>query len=155
MDSLRDWGHARDYVEMQWLMLQQAVADDFVIATGKQASVRDFVHLSARELGITLAFEGSGLEEVGRVAAIDNAVADDGICVKPGDIMVAVDSKYYRPAEVETLLGDPSKARIKLAWEPETTMEEMIVEMVANDLSQAKKHRLLLDSGYDVSTPGE
>jgi GDPmannose 4,6-dehydratase len=155
MDSLRDWGHARDYVEMQWLMLQQEVAEDFVIATGKQASVRDFVRLAAQQLGITLAFEGSGLEEVGRVAAIDDAFADDGICVKPGDILVAVDSKYYRPAEVETLLGDPSKARIKLGWEPETTMEDMIVEMVDNDLSQAKKHRLLLDSGYDVSTPGE
>ena len=155
MESLRDWGHARDYVEMQWLMLQQEVADDFVIATGKQASVRDFIRLAAQRLGITLAFEGSGLEEVGRVAAIDDAVADDGICVKPGDILVAVDSKYYRPAEVETLLGDPSKARIELGWEPETTMEDMIIEMVDNDLSQAKKHRLLLDSGYKVSTPGE
>ena len=155
IDSLRDWGHAKDYVEMQWLMLQQDTAEDFVIATGKQASVRDFISMAAHELGITLAFEGQGLDEVGRVASIDAAVADERITVKPGDIMVAVDSRYYRPAEVETLLGDPTKAREKLGWVPGTTLEEMITEMVANDLSQAKKHRLLLDSGYNVTTPGE
>ncbi|MEP1472119.1 MAG: GDP-mannose 4,6-dehydratase [Halieaceae bacterium] len=155
MDSLRDWGHAKDYVEMQWLMLQQDTAEDFVIATGKQASVRDFVSMAANELGITLAFEGQGLDEVGRVASVDAAVADERITVKPGDIMVAVDSKYYRPAEVETLLGDPTNAKEKLGWVPGTTLEEMITEMVANDLSEAKKHRLLLDSGYDVTTPGE
>ena len=155
IDSLRDWGHAKDYVEMQWLMLQQDTAEDFVIATGKQASVRDFISMAANELGITLAFEGQGLDEVGRVASIDAAVADERITVKPGDVMVAVDSKYYRPAEVETLLGDPTKAREKLGWVPGTTLEEMITEMVANDLSQAKKHRLLLDSGYNVTTPGE
>ena len=136
-------------------MLQQEEADDFVIATGKQASVRDFISMAAHELGITLAFEGQGLDEVGRVASIDAAVADERITVKPGDIMVAVDSRYYRPAEVETLLGDPTKAREKLGWVPGTTLEEMITEMVANDLSQAKKHRLLLDSGYNVTTPGE
>jgi GDPmannose 4,6-dehydratase len=155
IDSLRDWGHAKDYVEMQWLMLQQDTAEDFVIATGKQASVRDFISMAASELGITLAFEGQGLDEVGRVASIDAAVADERITVKPGDVMVAVDSKYYRPAEVETLLGDPTKAKEKLGWVPGTTLEEMITEMVANDLSQAKKHRLLLDSGYNVTTPGE
>jgi GDPmannose 4,6-dehydratase len=155
MDSLRDWGHAKDYVEMQWLMLQQEIAEDFVIATGKQASVRDFVSMAANELGITLAFEGEGLDEVGRIESIDAAVADERITVKPGDVMVAVDSKYYRPAEVETLLGDPTNAREKLGWVPGTTLEAMITEMVANDLSQAKKHRLLLDSGYDVTTPGE
>jgi GDPmannose 4,6-dehydratase len=155
IDSLRDWGHAKDYVEMQWLMLQQDTAEDFVIATGKQASVRDFISMAANELGITLAFEGQGLDEVGRVASIDAAVADERITVKPGDVMVAVDSKYYRPAEVETLLGDPTKAKEKLGWVPGTTLEEMITEMVANDLSQAKKHRLLLDSGYNVTTPGE
>jgi GDPmannose 4,6-dehydratase len=155
IDSLRDWGHAKDYVEMQWLMLQQDTAEDFVIATGKQASVRDFISMAANELGITLAFEGQGLDEVGRVASIDAAVADERITVKPGDVMVAVDSKYYRPAEVETLLGDPTKAKEKLGWVPGTTLEEMITEMVANALSQAKKHRLLLDSGYNVTTPGE
>ncbi len=155
LESLRDWGHAKDYVEMQWLMLQQEEAQDFVIATGKQASVRDFIQLSARELGITLVFEGSGLDEIGRVEAIDNSVADPRICVKPGDVIIRVDSKYYRPAEVETLLGDPKRAREKLGWSPKITLEEMVTEMVAHDLSEARKHRLLVESGYPVATPGE
>ncbi|MEH6515107.1 MAG: GDP-mannose 4,6-dehydratase [Halioglobus sp.] len=155
LDSRRDWGHARDYVEMQWLMLQQDSAADFVIATGKQASVRDFVVMSAAELGIELAFEGQGLNEVGKVAAINNAVADPGITLKPGDTIIAIDSKYYRPTEVETLLGDPSSAREKLGWQPQCSLEDMITEMVDNDLSLARKNRLLLDSGYKVSTPEE
>ena len=155
INSLRDWGHAKDYVEMQWLMLQQEQAEDFVIATGKQTSVREFILSAARKLGITLEFSGEDLDEVGTVAAIDRAVADADIAVKVGDVMVAVDSKYYRPAEVDTLLGDPSNAREKLGWEPVITLDEMIAEMMANDLMAAKKHRLLLSSGFDVQTPRE
>ena len=155
MDARRDWGHARDYVEMQWLMLQQEQAEDFVIATGQQISVRDFINLAAAELGITLSFEGEGLKEVGKVAAIDPARADEGMSVAVGDVMVAVDEKYYRPAEVETLLGDPSRAKDKLGWEPSTTLEEMIVEMMEKDLSEAKKNRLLLREGYEVNQTHE
>lgn len=155
LDARRDWGHARDYVEMQWLMLQQEQAEDFVIATGQQTSVRDFIIRSARELGITLYFEGSGLEETGRVTHIDPDLADTGITLKSGDVVVAVDEKYYRPAEVETLLGDPARAKQKLGWQPATTLDEMITEMVACDLLEAKKHRLLLDEGYQVNQTQE
>ena len=155
MDSLRDWGHAKDYVEMQWLMLQQDKPEDFVIATGKQATVRDFINKSANQLGISLRFEGEGLDEVGRVETIDTTVAEQDIAVKPGDIMVAVNKKYYRPTEVDTLLGDPRQAKEKLGWEPRVTLDEMIAEMVQNDLQIAKKNRLLIKSGYDVNQPGE
>ncbi|TXS90846.1 GDP-mannose 4,6-dehydratase [Parahaliea maris] len=155
LDARRDWGHARDYVEMQWLMLQQDDAKDFVIATGKQASVRDFIVGSAKRLGVQIQFEGQGLDEKGLVASIDQNVADEGISVQPGDTIVAIDEKYYRPAEVETLLGDPSKAMKELGWKPSTTLDEMIDEMVAHDLEAARKHRLLVDSGYQVNTPGE
>lgn len=155
MDSLRDWGHARDYVEMQWLMLQQDEPEDFVIATGKQYSVRDFVCKSAQQLGITLHFEGEGLNEVGRVECIDAQVAAKDITVKPGDVMVAVNEMYYRPAEVDTLLGDPGKARDKLGWETTVTLDDMIAEMVDNDLQIAKRNRLLIKSGYDVNQPHE
>jgi GDP-D-mannose dehydratase len=110
LDARRDWGHDRDYVEMQWLMLQQDKARDFVIATGQQTSVRDFIERSARQLGITLHFEGSGTEEKGIVDSIDKSTADPAITLKPGDTVVAIDPRYYRPAEVETLLGDPSRA---------------------------------------------
>ncbi|MCW8925119.1 MAG: GDP-mannose 4,6-dehydratase [Xanthomonadales bacterium] len=155
MNSMRDWGHARDYVEMQWLMLQQDEPEDFVIATGRQASVRDFITLSAQQLGIRLRFEGEGLLEVGRIEAIDEAVADPDIAVKPGDVIVAVDRSYYRPTEVETLLGDPGRAKDKLGWVPRVTLEEMITEMVQNDLQVARKNRLLADSGYAVNQPYE
>ena len=155
MDARRDWGHARDYVEMQWLMLQQEQPEDFVIATGQQISVRDFIERAAAELGITLAFEGEGLNEVGKVASIDSERADANIAVQPGDIVVAVDAKYYRPAEVETLLGDPANARNRLGWEPTTTLEEMITEMMATDLSEARKNRLLLREGYEVNQARE
>ena len=155
MNSLRDWGHARDYVEMQWLMLQQDKPEDFVIATGKQATVRDFINKSANQLGISLRFEGVGLDEVGRVDKIDKKVAEKDITVKPGDIMVAVNKKYYRPTEVDTLLGDPRQAKTKLGWEPQVTLDEMIVEMVQNDLQIAKRNRLLIKSGYDVNHPVE
>ena len=155
MDAKRDWGHAKDYVEMQWLMLQQEEARDFVIATGQQISVRDFVMRSAEALGITLRFEGSGTDEVGMVDAIDESRAADDIAVSVGDKIIAVDTRYYRPAEVETLLGDPTRAKAALGWEPRTTVDEMIVEMVTSDLDIAKKHRLLKESGYAVNPAKE
>lgn len=148
MDSLRDWGHAKDYVRMQWMMLQQEQAEDFVIATGKQISVREFVRMSALEAGIELAFSGEGVNEIATVAAVtgDNA---PGVAV--GDVIVRVDPRYFRPAEVETLLGDPTKAKSKLGWVPEITVEEMCAEMVAADLDKAKQHALLKANGFDVS----
>ena len=155
IDARRDWGHARDYVEMQWLMLQQDKPEDFVIATGQQISVRDFINRAASELGITLAFEGEGLQEVGKVAAIDPERADPDIMLNIGDVMIAVDEKYYRPAEVETLLGDPGKAKNKLGWQPTTTLDEMIGEMMATDLTAARKNRLLLREGYEVNQTHE
>ncbi len=155
MDARRDWGHARDYVEMQWLMLQQEQAEDFVIATGQQTSVRDFINRAANELGITLEFKGKGLDEKGVVAAIDPDKADPDATLNVGDIVVAVDEKYYRPAEVETLLGDPTHAKNKLGWEPATTLDEMIEEMISTDLNAAKKNRLLLREGYEVSQTHE
>jgi GDPmannose 4,6-dehydratase len=147
MDALRDWGHARDYVKMQWLMLQQEQPEDFVIATGVQYSVRDFVRLSADELGIRLRFEGIGIDEKGIVESVSGNKAP---AVKAGDVIVAVDPRYFRPTEVETLLGDPGRAKERLGWVPETTLEEMVQEMVSNDLEQAKRHALLKQHGYDV-----
>ena len=155
IDALRDWGHAQDYVEMQWLMLQQEQGRDFVIATGIQHSVREFIVLSARKLGIELEFSGSGLDEVGTIKSIDSAIADPDIAAKPGDVILRIDPRYFRPAEVETLLGDPSQAQKALGWTPKVTLEQMIEEMVDNDLQQAKKHRLLQDSGYQVNSPQE
>ena len=148
MDALRDWGHAKDYVRMQWMMLQQDVADDFVIATGKQISVREFVGLSAKELGVELEFLGEGLEEVAVVKSIQG---EDAPALSVGDTVVRVDPRYFRPAEVETLLGDPSKAKEKLGWTPQITVEGMCAEMVANDLQKAKQHALLKKYGFDVS----
>lgn len=148
MDALRDWGHAKDYVRMQWMMLQQDQAEDFVIATGKQISVRDFVRLSAKELGISLRFEGEGIEEK---AIVENIFGDKAPGLKTGDVIVQVDPKYFRPAEVETLLGDPSNAKNKLGWEPEITVEEMCAQMVRKDLEKAKQHALLKEHGYDVN----
>ena len=155
MDAKRDWGHARDYVEMQWLMLQQEVAEDFVIATGQQISVREFIIRAGNELGITIAFEGQGLEEVGKVAAIDSSKADSEITLAVGDVLVGVDAKYYRPTEVETLLGDPTKAKTKLGWQPTTTLDEMIKEMIDTDLIAARKNRLLVREGYEVNQTQE
>ena len=155
MDAKRDWGHARDYVEMQWLMLQQEVAEDFVIATGQQTSVRDFIIRAANELGITIVFEGQGLEEVGKVAAIDSSKADPDIAVAVGDVLVGVDAKYYRPTEVETLLGNPTKAKTKLGWQPTTTLDDMIKEMIDTDLITAQKNRLLVREGYEVNQTHE
>ncbi|NBF03354.1 GDP-mannose 4,6-dehydratase [Pseudomonas sp. Fl5BN2] len=147
MDALRDWGHAKDYVRMQWMMLQQDVPEDFVIATGVQYSVRDFICWSAAELGITLRFEGSGLEERGVIEAISG---DKAPAVKVGDTLVRIDPRYFRPAEVETLLGDPTKAKNKLGWVPEITAQEMCAEMVREDLKVAQRHALLKNHGYDL-----
>jgi len=152
MDALRDWGHAKDYVRMQWMMLQQKTPDDFVIATGKQISVREFVRMSAAEVGIQLEFSGIGVDEIATVVAVEG---DDAPGIKVGDVIVRVDSRYFRPAEVETLLGDPSKAKEKLGWTPEITVEEMCAEMVQNDLLKAKQHALLKQHGYDVPVAKE
>lgn len=148
MDALRDWGHAKDYVRMQWLMLQQEQPEDFVIATGVQFSVRQFVQWSAEHLGITLRFEGSGVDEVGIVESISG---DSAPALKVSDVIVRVDKRYFRPSEVETLLGDPSKAKQKLGWTPEITVQEMCAEMVAEDLQAAKRTALLKANGYDIS----
>ena len=148
MDALRDWGHAKDYVKMQWLMLQQDTPDDYVIATGQQYSVRQFVEMSANELGIEIQFKGKGIEEKGIVKSIHG---DSCPGIKKGDTIVEVDERYFRPAEVETLLGDPSKAKNKLGWELEITFDQMIAEMIEKDLDTAKKSKLLLDHGYDVN----
>ena len=152
LDALRDWGHAKDYVRMQWMMLQQEVAEDFVIATGKQYSVREFIQWSAAELGISLDFQGEGLNEVGVVAAVNG---NDAPAVKPGDVVVRVDPRYFRPAEVETLLGDPSKAKQKLGWVPEITAQEMCAEMVAEDLKAARRQALLKQHGLETPYPLE
>jgi GDPmannose 4,6-dehydratase len=152
LDARRDWGHAEDYVRMQWLMLQQDEPEDFVIATGVQYSVRDFIRWTAEELGMALTFEGSGVEEK---AIVDSVVGNKAPSVKPGDVIVAVDPRYFRPAEVETLLGDPSRAKARLGWEPRITAREMCAEMVAADLDQAQRHALLRRHGYSVAIPQE
>lgn len=152
IDALRDWGHAKDYVRMQWMMLQQETPEDFVIATGKQISVREFVRMAANEAGITLEFSGKGVNEIATVAAV---TGDNAPAVKKGDVIVKVDPNYFRPTEVETLLGDPSKAKAMLGWQPEITVEEMCAEMVASDLDSAKQHSLLKQHGYSVSVPKE
>ncbi|MGK2915052.1 MAG: GDP-mannose 4,6-dehydratase [Porticoccaceae bacterium] len=152
LDSLRDWGHARDYVKMQWLMLQQAEPEDFVIATGVQFSVRQFIQLTANELGITLRFEGSGVKERGVVAAVEG---DKAPAVRVGDELVVVNRRYFRPTEVESLLGDPTRAKDRLGWVPETSLEDMVKEMVAADLELAKSHALLKRNGFDVAVSHE
>lgn len=147
IDALRDWGHAKDYVRMQWMMLQQELAEDFVIATGEQHSVRDFIRWSATELGITLAFSGEGTEEIATVTAIEG---DSAPALRPGDVIMRIDPRYFRPAEVETLLGDPARAKARLGWEPEITVREMCAEMVAEDLRTAQRHALLKAHGLDL-----
>ena len=138
LDSLRDWGHARDYVTMQWLMLQQEQPEDFVIATGRQESVRSFIELSAHQLGWgPMLWEGEGTAEIGRRG-------------DTGAVVVRIDPRYFRPAEVDTLLGDPSKARQKLGWTPTTTLEELVAEMVAADVEEAKKEAYLKRKGFAV-----
>ena len=151
MDSLRDWGHAKDYVEMQWLMLQQPEPEDFVIATGQQYSVRDFINLSAKEIGIEIEFLGKGIDEIGVVSS----VLDKDLKVSAGDEIIKIDKRYFRPNEVETLLGDSSKAKKKLNWQPKISLEEMCAEMIESDLREAKKQVLIESEGFDVSLPTE
>jgi GDPmannose 4,6-dehydratase len=150
LDSLRDWGHARDYVEMQWLMLQQSQPEDFVIATGQQVSVRTFIEMAATELGVEIEWSGIGLDEVGRVK---RAPADSAL--KIGQKIVAIDPRYFRPAEVDSLLGDPSYAQSKLGWKPKITLSEMVKEMVASDLQAARKTLVLERSGFVSHEPRE
>ena len=152
LDALRDWGHAKDYVRMQWMMLQQDKPEDFVIATGRQYSVREFIQWTASELGIKLRFEGQGADERAYVHSIEGSSAP---ALKPGDCVVSVDPRYFRPAEVETLLGDPGKAKQKLGWEPEITAQAMCAEMVAMDLEVAKRTAFLRAHGHEVSLSRE
>jgi GDPmannose 4,6-dehydratase len=152
IDALRDWGHAMDYVRMQWLMLQQDKPEDFVIATGVQYTVREFIQKSAHELGVTLTFEGKAEAEKAIVAKIEG---DKAPALKVGDVIVQIDPHYYRPTEVETLLGDPTKAKEKLGWVPEIKLDQMIEEMVAHDLEKAKQHALLKKHGYEVAVGKE
>lgn len=147
IDALRDWGHAHDYVRMQWMMLQQDEPDDFVIATGQQYSVREFIRWSAEELGIDLEFSGEGTEEIATVAGV---AGDKAPALKVGDVIMRIDPSYFRPAEVETLLGDPSKAREKLGWEPKITARQMCAEMVAADLKEAQRHAFLKAHGLEL-----
>jgi GDPmannose 4,6-dehydratase len=148
MDALRDWGHAKDYVRMQWLMLQQNEPEDFVIATGLQYSVRQFIEWSAQELGMRIRFEGHGTSEVGVVASVEGHKAP---AVRPGQVIVRVDPRYFRPTEVETLLGDPGKAKAKLGWQPEISARDLCAEMVAADLAEAQRNALLKQHGYAVN----
>jgi len=152
MDAQRDWGHTKDYVRMQWMMLQQDSADDFVIATGQQISVREFVVLAAKNIGVELRFEGEGVEETAVVISVDNNKAPE---LKEGDVIVRVDPKYFRPAEVETLLGDPSKAQEKLGWKPQISVEELCQQMVESDLEIARRNAFLKQNGYTFTNPQE
>jgi GDPmannose 4,6-dehydratase len=148
MDALRDWGHAKDYVRMQWMMLQQDNPEDFVIATGVQYSVRQFIQWSAAELGVELEFNGLGENEQATVVKISG---DNAPALKVGDVIVKVDPRYFRPAEVETLLGDPTNAKAKLGWTPEITVKDMCSEMMRYDLQEAKQINFLKEHGYNVS----
>ena len=152
IDSLRDWGHTKDYVKMQWLMLQQDKPEDYVIATGEQYSVRQFISWSASELGIEIEFEGSGVEEIARVVKIKGSKAP-GLSV--GDIIMRINPKYFRPAEVETLLGDPTKAKQKLGWVPEITAKEMCAEMIAEDYKSSMRNALLKEHGMEIPLSSE
>lgn len=152
IDSLRDWGHAKDYVRMQWMMLQQEEPEDFVIATGVQYSVREFISWTATELGLELEFEGEGIDEVARVASI---VGDRAPALSVGDVLMRINPRYFRPAEVDTLLGDPTKAKEKLGWVPEITAQEMCAEMVEEDLKAARRAALLKEHGLELPVPVE
>jgi GDPmannose 4,6-dehydratase len=147
IDSLRDWGHAKDYVRMQWMMLQQEVAQDYVIATGVQYSVREFIRWSATELGVSLDFSGTGVDEIATVTAIKG---DKAPAMRVGSVAMRIDPRYFRPAEVETLLGNPAKAKADLGWVPEITAQQMCAEMVAEDLKVAQRFALLKKHGYDM-----
>ncbi|MEO0066823.1 MAG: GDP-mannose 4,6-dehydratase [Bacteroidota bacterium] len=145
LDAQRDWGHAKDYVEGMWLMLQQEQAEDFVLATGVTTYIRDFVRMAFAEVGVTLAFTGEGVNEVGTIAAVDQP---DNTAMKVGQVVVKVDPRYYRPTEVDLLIGDASKAKKKLNWSPKYTLAEMVKEMVAADIELFKKEQLLKDNGF-------
>jgi GDPmannose 4,6-dehydratase len=153
MNAKRDWGHAKDYIEMQWLMLQQEKPEDFVIASGEQHSVRDFVTIAAKELGIKLRWEGEGLEEIAIVESVDTK--DNAAKIQPGQTIVRVDPRYFRPTEVETLLGDPSNAKNKLGWTPRTTFSQLVEEMVRCDLEEAKRDALCRSEGYQTFSYNE
>jgi GDPmannose 4,6-dehydratase len=156
LNAKRDWGHARDYVEMQWRMLQQETPEDYVIATGQQITVREFIDAAAAKMGVTLRWEGEGVDEVGIVDSISpTALAGDEMKINEGDTIIRVDPTYYRPAEVETLLGDPTKAHKELGWKPSTTLDEMVEEMISHDLDKARQQALLRASGFTVNTPRE
>ena len=150
MDSLRDWGHAKDYVEMQWLMLQQDQPEDFVIATGVQYSVRDFVNAAAKELGMNIRWEGTGIDEVGYLETQHSVLSTQNseLSTQHSRVIVRVDPRYFRPTEVETLLGDPSKAHQKLGWKPKITFDELVAEMVREDLKSAERDELVKKHGY-------
>ena len=152
IDALRDWGHAKDYVQMQWLMLQQDKPDDFIIASGKQYSVRDFIQWSAKSLGITLKFTGKGTDEIGTVSSLEGDKAPN---VKVGQVIIRIDKRYFRPSEVENLLGDPSKAMDKLGWKPQITPQDMCEEMIEEDYKIAKRHLFLKDNGLELPIPIE
>jgi GDPmannose 4,6-dehydratase len=147
VDSLRDWGHAKDYVRMQWMMLQQDEPEDFVIATGVQYSVREFIQWTAAELGLSLEFEGAGVDEIARVASIEGDMAP---ALNVGDVVMRINPRYFRPAEVDTLLGDPTKAKEKLGWVPEITAQETCAEMVAEDHKAARRNALLKEHGLEL-----
>ena len=147
LNAYRDWGHAKDFVKMQWLMLQQEEANDFVIATGQQITVREFIVLAAKELGVEIEFQGKGLDEIGVVIAVDKSISPE---ISIGDVIIRINPKYFRPTEVETLLGDSSKAKNLLGWEPEITIGELCAEMVAYDLEKAKQNALLIEHGYSI-----
>lgn len=147
IDSLRDWGHAKDYVRMQWMMLQQDKPEDFVIATGQQYSVRQFLAWTAEELGFSIRFEGSGVNET---AVVDTVTSDSAHALRPGQTVMRIDPRYFRPAEVETLLGDPTKAREKLGWTPKISVREMCTEMVEEDLKKARQRRVLQEHGLGL-----
>ena len=149
IDSFRDWGHAKDYVRMQWMMLQQDSPDDFVIATGVKYSVRQFIIWAAAELGIKIRFDGKGVDEIGIVDAIEGNSCP---ALSIGDVIMRIDPRYFRPVEVDNLLGDPSKAKEKLGWEPEITIQELCREMIAHDLNNARRNRLLLEHDLEVPT---
>jgi len=155
IDALRDWGHAKDYVRMQWMMLQQEQPDDFVIATGKQYSVRQFIEMSATELGINIKWQGSGVDETGVIDESSPILNTEQKILKTGDTIFRIDPCYFRPTEVESLLGDPTKAKEKLGWVPEITLQEMCKEMVEHDLKQAKQHALLKKHGFSVNISTE
>ncbi len=151
LDARRDWGHAKDYVIAQWLMLQQDEPEDFVIATGVQHSVRQFIDIAAQELGMTLAWEGRGLEEKGVVASVGKGVSEfQTPAVKPGDVIVRIDPRYFRPSEVDSLVGDPSRARARLGWSPAVSFEDLVKEMVTHDLNEAQRDLFCEKEGFPV-----